>query len=641
MNKPMLPKELRQGACAERFLRIDPKSAINEEARTVTLAFASETPVERFWGVEILDVAAGSVDMSRMNAGAPLLVNHDAEDQVGVIESVQIGADRVARAVVRFGRSARANEIFQDVVDGIRQGVSVGYQIKSAILESESDGIGTYRITEWQPYEVTITPMPADIAVGVGRSDPQLPRTQEPTMETQATPAAPAVVPAAPAVDVAQMRADAQRAGADAERKRVADINAGATALAKYDGMRSLADRAIAEGWSVDQFRSESLTAIASKPHPTQVVEIGMTERDVKQYSFLRALNALANPADARAREAAAFEFDASRAASEKQSREVKGLLVPYDVLKRSIVQGLATRASDMLVGTATAGGNLVATDLLSANFIDLLRNAMVINRMGVQYLTGLVGKIAIPKQTGGGSFYWVAEDGSATSAGQTIGQVPMTPHTGAAKTQISRKLLLQSSIDVEAFVRGDLAKIVGLGIQAAAINGSGSSNQPTGILNTGSIGSVVGGTNGAKPTWTNFVGLETAVAVANADVGTLGYLTNAAVRGYAKGVQKFTTNPGGDAIWTAGNTPLNGYQAGVTNAVPSNGTKGTGTNLSAIIFGNFADLIIGMWGGLELQVDPYSAGDTGSVIVRAFQDVDVAVRHPESFAAMTDALTA
>jgi len=285
------------------------------------------------------------------------------------------------------------------------------------------------------------------------------------------------------------------------------------------------------------------------------------------------------------------------------------------------------------------AGGNLVATDLLSGNFIDQLRAKMVLNGMGVQFLSGLVGNIAIPRQTGGATAYWVAESGAGTPSGQAFDQVAMSPKTLMGRTQISRKLLLQSAIDVEAFVRNDLATVLGLALQAAGIKGGGT-NEPTGILGTAGIGSVVGGTNGAAPTWANIVALETAVATANADVGALGYLTNAAVRGKLKTTERFATSNGAP-IWADGNTPLNGYQAGVTNAVPGNGTKGTGTALSSIIFGNFADLIFGIWGGLELQVDPYSSGDSGSVIVRAFQDSDIGVRHAESFAAMTDAITA
>ena len=91
-----------------------------------------------------------------------------------------------------------------------------------------------------------------------------------------------------------------------------------------------------------------------------------------------------------------------------------------------------------------------------------------------------------------------------------------------------------------------------------------------------------------------------------------------------------------------ASDTPLNGYAAAVTNSVPSNGTVGTSSGVcSDIIFGNFSDLIIGMWGGLDLMVDPYSKSTTGAVRVVVMQDCDVAVRHPESFAAKQDCLTA
>ncbi len=619
------PSELTPGSTGERFLRIDAERAtIDEAARTVTLAFASETPVDRYWGVEVLDVQSRSIRQGRLKSGGAVLMDHDQRDQVGVIESVQIGADRVARAVVRFGKSARASEIFQDVVDGIRQNVSVGYRIWDVILESETDGIGTYRVTDWEPYEISLVSVPADAKVGVGRSaEKPKPHSPENTMSEQQN------QPAAPVIDTSKITAEAQRSGAENERKRISDITAGADQLAKYEGMREVASEAIRSGWSMDQFRAKALEIVTSKPLPT--ADIGMSDKEVRQYSVVRALHAMANPTDQRAREAAAFEHEVSQAAANKQARSVKGMLVPFDVL--------AARADDMVKGTAAKGGNLVTTDLLSGSFIDLLRNAMVVNRLGAQYLTGLVGNIAIPRQSGGATAYWVAESGTGSNSSQSIDQVPMNPKTLMGRTQISRKLLIQSSIDVEGFVRNDLAKVLGLALQAAAIKGGGA-NEPTGILGTAGIGSVVGGANGANPTWKNIVGLETAVAVANADVGTLGYLTNASVRGYLKGVQKFTTNPGGDAIWSSGNTPLNGYQAGVTNAVASNGTKGTGTGLSSIIFGNFADLIFGTWGGLELQVDPYSAGDSGSVIVRAFEDVDLAVRHPESFAAMTDAIT-
>jgi len=625
-----LPKELKAGSTGERILRIGSERAVVDEAtRSVTLAFASETPVERYWGNEILDVQPASMRTSRVMAGGAVLMDHNSRDQVGVIESVHIGTDRVARAVVRFGKSARASEVFQDVVDGIRQNVSVGYQIHNAKLESESEGVGTYRVTDWEPYEISMVSVPADPNVGVGRSaDPTPSRIPETRMTPEEIAAAEAAKNAQRDAQLATVTDDATRSGAEGERKRIADINAGAAQLIKYPKVREVADDAIRNGMTMDQFRAKAMEVVTTAPLPN--ADIGMSHQEVQRFSIVRALHALANPTDQRAREAAAFEYECSRAASDKMGTTPKGILVPNDVLKR-----------ELNVGTATAGGNLVATNLLSSNFIDLLRNKMVINRMGMQMLTGLVGNVAIPRQSGGATAYWIAEGGTGTVSAQSFDQVPLSPKTLMGRTQIGRQLLLQSSIDVEAFVRNDLATVLGLALQAAAIQGGGS-NQPSGILATSGIGSVAGGTNGLAPSWASIVALETAVAVANADVGTLGYLTNAAVRGKLKTTQKFTTNPGGNAIWADGNTPLNGYQAGITNAVPGNLTKGTSVgNCSAIIFGNFADLIVGLWGGLDLQVDPYSAGDSGSVVVRAFQSADICVRHPESFAATLDVLTA
>ena len=622
-----IPKDIRPGSTITRDTCTFDRAAIDVDARTVEIAFSSEMPVERWWGIEILDHSRGAMREKRIKQGGALLMDHDWRDQVGVIESVRIDADRVGRAVVRFGRSARANEIFQDVQDGIRSNISVGYRIHKVKLEKSEDDVDTYRISDWEPHEISFVSVPADISVGVGRSaeiepEPELNSPETRTMENLPPVAAPAPTPVA--VDTTRYVTQGQ----DAERKRVADILGMANdASFKRFNLGELADSAVRSGMTVDEFRSKAMAQMATAPMPT--AEIGMSNKDQRQYSLVRALHYLANPSDTRAREQAGFEIECSMAAAEKSGKASRGLIVPFDVLKR-----------DLTVSPATAGGHTVATDLLAGSFIDLLRNAQVISDMGTQYLTGLVGNIAIPRQTGGGTAYWVAENAAVTESSQAFDQVTLAPKTVGAMTDISRKLLLQSSIDVEAFVQRDLATTLGLAIQQAAINGPGTGNQPTGILATAGIGSVVGGTNGATPDWQDIVDLETAVAVANADVGTLAYLTNAKVRGRMKTTSKVSGQNG--FIWDNGNTPLNGYRAAVSNAVPSNLTKGTATGVcSAIIFGNFADLIIGLWGGLDLLVDPYTGGAAGTVRVITHQDVDVAVRYAASFAAMQDALTA
>ncbi len=169
----LIPVQLRTqldaGGPLQRSLQVE-RAAINADARTVTLAFASEVKFERYWGVEILECTATAMRSGRLRNGANLLCEHERSDVVGVVESVEIGADRVARAVVRFGKSERAEEVFQDVVDGIRRNVSVGYMVHKAVLVETNEGVDTYRITDWEPFEISIVSVPADATVGVGRS---------------------------------------------------------------------------------------------------------------------------------------------------------------------------------------------------------------------------------------------------------------------------------------------------------------------------------------------------------------------------------------------------------------------------------------------------------------------------------------
>lgn len=602
----------------ERALQVE-RAAINEEARTATLAFASETPYERLWGIEILDINPTAMRQGRLRSGANLLVDHDTRDVVGVIESVEVGADRVARATVRFGKSARAEEVWSDVRDGIRRNVSVGYMIHKAQLVETKEGVETYRVTDWEPFEVSLVSVPADPTVGIGRSldagtDAQdLPAAAGPAARAAAT---------EPELQPSKDHIMSDVTTPVAERNHAAEISKIAKGL---PGGADMALDAIQRGLTTEQFQAEAIAKLSSKPMPT--ADIGLDKRETKRYSMLRALNALANPGDASAQRAAAFERECSEAAATKLGKQARGFMVPTEVQRR-----------DLNVTTATAGGNLVATDLLGGSFIDALRNAMVIDRMGTRMLTGLVGNIAIPRLSGTGTAYWVAENTAPTESDQTIAQVTMSPKTVGAFTDISRRLLLQSSIDVEAMVQNDLATILGQAIQQAAINGSGASNQPSGIL-TRVTASVIGGTNGAAPTWANIVQLESDVAVSNADVGTLGYLTNARVRGKLKTTSKVSGQNG--FVWDDGDTPMNGYRTAVTNAVPSNLVKGTsGSTCSAIVFGNFADLVIGMWGSLDLMVDPYTGSTAGTVRVVALQDVDVQLRNVVSFATMVDALT-
>ncbi len=606
------------------------RSAVDEENRTVGLSFSSEEPYDRWFGTEILDHGAKSVRLDRLRNTGPLLLDHDPTKHIGVVEGVTIGTDRTGRAVVRFGKGALAEEIYNDVKDGIRKSVSVGYMIHRMVLEEEKEGHETYRAVDWEPLEVSLVSIPADTTVGVGRNTEEAKhetiienfkeaRAMEKEIEVKAK-ATP------PTPNIEEIRGEERKA----ERQRASEISA----LGKLHKMDDLAGEHIGRGTTLDEFRVAVLEKLGKiRPIDAAAAEIGMSDREARGFSFLRAINALSNPTDRRAREAAKFEFEVSDAVAKKLGREAQGVFIPQDVQKR-----------DLTSGTATTGGNTVATDLLAASFIDLLRNRLILRQMGATMLTGLMGNVAIPRQSSGATAYWVAENVVPTESEPAFDQVTMAPKTVGTFTDMSRKLLLQSSIDVEALVRNDLAKVLGLEIDRVGINGLGSSGQPKGILKQTGIGDVAGGTNGLAPTWAHLISLWSITAAANADFGSTGFLTNPKVIGKLATTLKGSSTM--DFIASAlpdanGMMSLAGARCGVSNQVPSTLTKGSsGAVCSAIIYGNFADLIIGQWGALDILVDPYTGSAAGTVRVRVLQDVDVAVRHPSSFTAMQDAKT-
>ena len=361
---------------------------------------------------------------------------------------------------------------------------------------------------------------------------------------------------------------------------------------------------------------------------------IGMGESDLQQYSIVRALLAMseARKGNPKAWEIyAPFEREASNTVAKRLGKDPKGFFVPVDVMREK---------RDLNVGSVAAGGYLKATETRS--MIEMLRNRLILGVAGATVITDLVGDVAFPKQTGAATAYWVAESGAPTESQQTLGQVLMQPKTVAAWTDYSRKLIQQSSLDVENFVRADLTAVLARAVDLAGLHGTGANNQPTGVAATSGIGSVVGGTNGAAPTWVHVTQLEREVAIDNADVGSLSYLTNPKVRYKLKNTYRNATY-GEIPIWgDSREQPLNGYPAHISTQVSSTLTKGSASGTaSAIFFGNWAELLLGFWSGIDILVDPYSLSTTGSHRVVAFQDVDVAVRHAESFAAMLDALPA
>jgi HK97 family phage major capsid protein len=565
-------------------------SPIDEEKRTVKIAISSEEPVQRSFGNEVLEHSAEAIDLSFLASGrAPLLLDHDPEKQIGVIESVDLdGSARRLRATVRFGKGALAREAFDDVLDGIRANISVGYSI-SKMQKDSRDG-ETYIAKSWKPMEASLVSIPADVTVGVGRSSEQ---PKKPEIVTYVEDSKMSQV------DIAAVEAQARQSAS----KNAAQI----LELGQRHGQSELAHKAIAEGTSIEEFRGAVLEKIGSQ-RALEAQEIGLTKEQTKRFSLVKAIHALANPTDRRAQEAAAFEFEASRAASEQYGRSAQGIMLPAEVMKHW-KRDLNSSDDAAIFGDDFRGGD----------FIDVLRNASSVMQAGATMLTGLSGDVKIPKKTAAATAAWIASEGGAAAESEmTVGQVSMTPKTLGAFTDVTRQLLIQSSLSVEALIRNDLTSAIALTIDKAGLEGAGTSGAPTGILSTSGVNTVTSFA-AANPTFAEVVSLETAVAEDNALMGNLAYILPASMYGALKTTEKAT----GTAQFVADGTTMNGYRAIVSN-------QATAGNL---YFGNFSDLLIGFFGGLDIVVDPYSASTTGTIRVVALQSVDVAVRHAVSFA--------
>lgn len=293
--------------------------------------------------------------------------------------------------------------------------------------------------------------------------------------------------------------------------------------------------------------------------------------------------------------------------------------------------------ASGQNYTTAADGGNL--TEEGERRYLDILKDKLVVAGLGATVLTDLVGTFTAISSSAVQAA-WEGEGDKNELKKVAYSKLTMTPHRSSVSVATTKDLLRQTSFDVEADLLNKITDAHAQLLEKAAINGSGSDGEPTGILNTTGIGSVAMGTNGGAIDWKHIVALETEVNSKNANRGRMAYLSNAKVNG----VLKVTEMATGTARFLLSNEApkiLNGYPFDWTNLVPSTLTKGTATSkCSALIFGNFQDLYIGQWGGIDIVVDPYTGARNGEIIITLNAWNDIKVVEPKSFAAIVDITT-
>lgn len=568
--------------------------------RTVELSFSSETPVDRGDYLEVLSHKPGDVDLSRLNDSHPLLLNHDPSEQIGVVESAKVEGGK-GRAVVRFGNSQKAQEVFNDVKDGIRRLVSVGYRILRTISETRDKAGNRVMRFAFQPYEISIVAIPADVSVGVGRS------------------------------------AQITVMNEDYKTNTVNEINAIAKALeGKVDGIQHMAARAIAAGHDVTRFRTECLSQLPeARPVQTSPL-IDVKARDWKHYSITRAV-AMQLHGERRDGLEAELHAELLRNRGNNMPRP-EGILVPDEAFARSHV-----------AGTATLGGFLVQNTVAGDEFIEVLRNKSQVLNLGARVLS-LNGPTFIPRQSGTGTANWCAETTGSTLTAINFQNLTLSPRAITSQQQYSRQLLMTSNPSIDGIIRDDMTAGIALAIDSAVL-GVGGGDVPVGILGTSGIGTVTAAANGialATLGATNYaalVSLETAVANGNADVNQMAYLMRSGHRAALKTAQRFasTDSPVFETVMNNGvaSGRVNGYRAEVSNQLATNLTTGTATTItSAIYFGDWSSVLVASFGATELIVDEITLAANRVVRLYAHRYADVGIRTPASLAVMGGILT-
>ena len=642
----------------------DANRGMDKDNRTVEFSFSSTTPVPRWDMEEVLVHSKESVKLKRLNDGAPLLVNHDRNDVVGVVEKAWLDGDK-CRCRVRFGKSARAEEIYQDVLDGIRRNVSVAYRIIAHEIRKRKDKPDQALIKEWEPNEITLASIPADQSVGIGRSQHQkiaTQQTEEKTMtgtatdapaeqkrEADATKTSPTVSTDTKVekVEVARdLTADEKTAMRDSirteERKRSEAIRELAGQHDKVKGMDDLAREAISDGKTVDEFRALAWDKIgehdaAIRSNEKVAPDVDLSRKEVENFSICRLLNAMASRnatgAEAKqAREAAGHELEVCDAAAGQMGEDfiVRGAMIPDSAMQSGHLGlvGPEAQRANFVVGTAAAAGNLVETKLDAGSFIPVLRNRSALMRAGVMMMSGLIGNVDIPRQiTSGGANWGAAEDASAPDGTATFDLVQLRPHDMGVHNAASRRMIQQGTPGIEMLLRDDMSKQVALGIDRSGLHGSGlpaatpgSGGEPRGVFNQTGVN--LTDFVGLQPTYRELVNMKKNTMAGNTFMESMSWIFESEIWEHLMTTLKEANDTASTYILTEMTNTVLGHQYNSTEQVDDN----------RMFFGDWSQLVCGEWGGYDVYIDPYTGSRQGKINLTVWKTLDWAVRYPRAF---------
>lgn len=605
-----------------------PADIEDREAAEVEISFSSETPYTRATYTkkgelkryhEVLGHGSGEPDFSTLMNRAPVLKDHinRIDFQVGTVTRAWVEGGK-GRAAFRFHDTPDARALQKRVLSGEVTNVSVGYDITDARPDGESDGMPVVRVTRWVPYEVSFVASPADSSVGFGRSSddtpPTIPLSQvsEVTDMTTTATTTPAADPAAPTVDAVAIRADVEKA----ERARIADI----TAMGRHHDVEAdKIDKAIRSGESAGAFGQAILADIASGEATRareSKTEIGLTDRERKDFSLVRLLRTVAAPGDKAAAEAAAFELEVCRTGAKEKGSTRSDLSIPTDVLATWGRRDASPAA--MNTGVAADGGALVPVEHRGNMFVEGLTEKSSIMRAGVTMLTGLQGDVDIPKEISGGTAYWLGETGTGSDATEStpqVGTFTLARHGLAIAIPYTRAMRLQADPSVEAMTRRMALRDFARKLDKTALVGDASAFAPNGLLD---FLTPTTWDTANTPTWDEVVEMQADIEDDDADLNELKFICRG--RLYHKARQ--TPLDAGSGQFLAAGGEIDGVPAIRSNQA------GAGQ----LFLGAFEQMIVGFWSGLDIFLDTTTYAASNGHVVRMFQDADIQLFHEESF---------
>ena len=599
----------------------------SSNGKSLDMAFSSEEPYDRGGYIEILDHSDTAVRMERLNSGAALLVNHTESDQVGVVESARIDPDRIGRASVRFGQSPRAQEIHQDVIDGIRPNVSVGYIVHFAQQAgADENGTPIIQVTDWEPIELTIAAIPADSTVGFGRSlnngDLQMNGIEDAIKNETGT--------------LTRSQRKGLTRAQEIESTRIADLRVVASLYAKH-GANEIVESFVRSGESVDDFQRalmvkmttghsdarEGLVADYPEQRGATPIRSGSWASDYGSY--------VQDPRGYQlpllARNQSVREHMGRSGSSEYQNLNL-GKFIKGAITGNWRNAELEQRA--MSEGVLGAGGYMVPTPL-AAELIDLSRNLSVLLEAGARTVLFDSQSLKIARVITDPVAAWKAENAVITKSDMAVDSVVLTARTLTALVPVSLELL-EDAPNASAAITEALAAGLALELDRAGLLGSGAGSEPTGIFNAAGVQSISMGTNGAA--LTNFSQLSQAVQKvweANSTPTAAIYAPRTA------GVLDRLVDTTGQPM-----VPPPSFQELkrlVSNQVPVTQVQGTsGAVASCAFVGDFSKLIVGMRTNLTIQISSEAGDASGSAFsnlqywIRAHLRADIALTRPNQF---------